>query len=225
MSPDGEIVRHSAATRILHWIVAASFLVTAFSAFIVYWPKVLGWAAPIFGGRKGAENLHPWFALVFTAAFAVQFAQWLSRMRWTPADTRFLRNIPKFGLKAPDPADPETGFFNGGQKAYFWAVAISAIIFLLTGLVWWYKLSFPHDVYMTCRFIHRTVGIVMLAALGVHASKATLGEPGTFMAMVSGRVTLDWVKRHRPGWNVEATASSLPLPAAPNGRHTRAGGA
>lgn len=208
---DPEVVRHSASVRWLHWIVAASFLTAGFSGFVVYFPKVLGWGAPLFGGRKGAQHLHPWFALVFTVAFALQFLQWLRRMKWTPADSRFLRH--------PFQVEPGTGFFNGGQKAYFWAVFASAVVFLATGMVWWYKLSFPHDVYMTCRFIHRVTGLVMAAGLFVHIYKATWGEAGTFRSMITGKVTLEWARLRRPVWHEELTGvPANSSPAADPGR-------
>ena len=32
----------------------------------------------------------------------------------------------------------DVGFFNGGQKLYFWAIVVSGVLFLITGLLMWF---------------------------------------------------------------------------------------
>src|SRR5579862_2932733 len=122
MTSAGEIPRHSAYTRFVHWAVAICFFLALFSGFVDFFAKGMAWLAPVFGGRKSAAHLHPWFSLAFVAFFVLQFANWLARMKWRPPDSRFVQKAVANPLRPGAYIDPETGFFNGGQKLFFWLV-------------------------------------------------------------------------------------------------------
>lgn len=195
-----DVLRHSPYTRFVHWGVALFFLLAALSGFTDYFPKAMAWVAPLFGGRKGAQFIHPWFSLGFEAFLLLQFFNWYRPMLWRAADNGFIRHLTKHILPGKEPAPPDTGFFNGGQKLYFWFVIASAVVFLGTGLVWWFKSSFSKELYEVCRTIHRLLAFAVAAGLLVHIYKATLGEPGVFRSMLRGTVTAQWARTRRPGW-------------------------
>ena len=197
----GEIARHSGYARFLHWAGGLCFILGLLSGIGLLFKPQFGWLLPMFGGKKLAEELHPWFGLGFTFFFVFQFINWLGRMRWTAADFAFLRKVFSHVLHPNAPAPAETGFFNGGQKAYFWSVAASAVLFLATGIVYWFKEHFPNGLYLVCRFTHRAAGIVVAVMLLAHIYKATIGEPGTFRSMIGGKVTEEWARLRRPRWH------------------------
>jgi len=125
---------------------------------------------------------------------------WRKKARWTPADSQFVRDMPTHA-RHPSRQQPEdTGFFNGGQKLYFWAVIWSCVIFLITGIVWAFRYQVPHNVYAVCRTTHRVLGVIMLIGLVVHIYKASIGEPGTLRSMIRGTVTAQWARTRRPLW-------------------------
>src|SRR5919202_6503652 len=112
----GELLRHPVYTRVLHWLVAISFILSLLSGFAVYSPWLFRWLTPLFGGGPMTRFLHPWFGLGFVIAYTFQFLNWLSLMRWTDADRKWLRRLPEYA-KGDSQLEPEyVGFFNGGQK-------------------------------------------------------------------------------------------------------------
>src|ERR687892_79323 len=92
----GELLRHPVYTRVLHWTVAISFILSLLSGFAIYSPWLYRWLAPLFGGGPMTRFLHPWFSLVFTIAFTFQFFNWLRAMRWTKTDKRWVREAKAY---------------------------------------------------------------------------------------------------------------------------------
>src|ERR1700680_2408193 len=72
----GELQRHRVYTRFLHWMVVLFFFLALFSGFGIYLPWLL-----------------PWFGLGFVIFFGLQALNWIAPMTWTPADTRWMRNL------------------------------------------------------------------------------------------------------------------------------------
>src|SRR5205807_2062518 len=134
----GELLRHPVYTRVLHWLVAICFVLSLLSGFAVYSPWLFRWLTPLFGGGPTARLLHPWFGLAFDIFFFFQFVNWFAPMVWTEADRRWMRRIKEYTTNR-EKLEPEyVGFFNGGQKLYFWAIVISGLLFLIRGLLMWF---------------------------------------------------------------------------------------
>lgn len=201
-TPVTEIERHTFCVRINHWLIAVCFIFAMATGLTLYWNSILYWMRPFFGGEQGAIAIH-FVAGLALAAFAIPiFFLWRKRMRWTDTDSYFIRHIPDHAMR-PDQVPPaDTGFFNGGQKLYFWAFIVSTAYLLVTGLVWWWRREpwMPKQVYVVARTSHRVVSVIMSGSLLVHIYKATVGEPGTFASMIKGTVTTGWARLRRPGW-------------------------
>ena len=85
----GQIVRHSLASRLIHWSVALTFAVTLFTGLPI-WSPVFGWLAHLFGGLQVCRWLHPWAGLLFFAASVVMFFYWLKDMVLQPSERDWL---------------------------------------------------------------------------------------------------------------------------------------
>jgi formate dehydrogenase subunit gamma len=200
--PPTDILRHSFFVRIIHWLIAVAFILAMATGFALYWASILRWMLPYFGGTHGAISIH-FLAGLGLAALAIPiFSQWRKRMRWTATDSYFVRHLREHGLRPDQLPPPDTGFFNGGQKLYFWAFIVSTAYLLVTGLVWWWRREpwMPNKVYVVSRTSHRVVAVIMSGAILIHVYKATIGEAGTFASMVKGTVTANWARLRRPGW-------------------------
>ena len=66
---EGEVLRHSVYTRVVHWAVAIFFVLSLLSGFAIFTPWLYSWIAPIFGSGARTRLLHPWFGLLFVVAF------------------------------------------------------------------------------------------------------------------------------------------------------------
>ena len=196
----GELLRHLLYTRVLHWITAIAFILALLSGFAIYSPWLYRWLTPLFGGGPMTRFLHPWFSLAFTIAFAFQFFNWVGLMRWTSTDSRWMRRMRAYVTNRETRELPETGFFNGGQKLYFWLIVVSVLIFLVTGFVLWFDDVVWRWAVAVSYVLHDLAALLMLAGFIIHVYEGTAAQPGTFQSMVDGTVSRDWARTHHPAW-------------------------
>jgi cytochrome b subunit of formate dehydrogenase len=105
----------------------------------LYWNSILGWLLPYLGGKQGAIAIRFVGGLALSVFAVPMFFLWRKRMSWTATDTYFIRNVREHGMSPNQTPPPDTGFFNGGQKLYFWAFILSTAWLLVTCLVWWWR--------------------------------------------------------------------------------------
>jgi formate dehydrogenase subunit gamma len=180
--------------------VAIFFLLSLLTGFAIYSPWLFRWIAPAFGGGARTRALHPWFGLVFEIAFFFQFLNWFVPMSWTSPDTRWLKRIKRYATNKDKLEPDEVGFFNGGQKLYFWAILLSAVLFLITGLLMWFDNIVGRWIVAVSYIIHDLAALLMLAGFIIHIYEGTAHQPGTFHSMIDGTVTEKWAWTHHPAW-------------------------
>ena len=203
---EGELLRHPVYTRFLHWMVALFFFLALFSGFGIYLPWLFRWFTPIFGGGPLSRAMHPWFGLFFCLFFGLQVLNWLDPMRWTKADSHWIRNLKTqvMGTEKLDP--PDTGFFNGGQKLQFWEIVIGCVLYLITGIILWAGAhTFGRLTVAVSYVLHDISALIMLGGIFIHIYLSTFGEPGTFQAMTRGAVSEAWAWTFHPAWYKEVT--------------------
>lgn len=201
----GELLRHPVYTRVLHWLVAICFVLALLSGFAIYSPWLFRWLTPLFGGGAMTRFLHPWFGLAFDIFFFFQFLNWLVPMAWTKADSRWMRRIGEYTTNKEKIEPKDVGFFNGGQKLYFWAIVFSGVLFLITGLLIWFDDSVPRSFVAVSYVVHDIAALIMLAGFIIHVYEGTAAMPGTFRAMTNGTVSEEWAWTHHPAWYAEVT--------------------
>jgi formate dehydrogenase subunit gamma len=201
----GELLRHPVYTRVLHWGVAGFFILALLSGFAIYSPWLYRWLTPLFGGGPMTRLLHPWFSVVFVALVVLQFAHWLRPMSWTRDDSRWMRRLKEY-VTNTEKLEPEyVDFFNAGQKLYFWTIAATALIFLVTGIPMWFPATFGRMAVAVSYVLHDIAAIVMLVGFIVHLYEGTASQPGTFHSMTRGTVEKRWAWTHHPAWYRHAT--------------------
>ena len=196
----GELLRHPVYTRFLHWSVAIFFILSLLTGFAIYSPWLFRWIAPLFGGGANTRALHPWFGLLFDVFFFFQFLNWMTPMIWTAADRRWLKKLRSYATNEEFIESEEVGFFNGGQKLYFWAIVVSAVLFLITGLLMWFDDLVGRWVVAVSYVIHDLAALLMLAGFIIHVYEGTAHQPGTFRSMIDGTVSEPWAWTHHPAW-------------------------
>lgn len=195
-----ELVRHPVYTRVIHWSVAIFFVLALISGFAIYSPWLYRWLTPLFGGGPMTRLLHPWFSIFFVLFFAFQFVNWLAPMTWNRDDRRWMGRMRSYVSNA-DAVEPEyVDFFNAGQKLYFWAIAGSAVLFLVSGIPMWFPAIFGRIAVAVSYVLHDIAALVMLVGFIVHVYEGTASQPGTFASMTRGTVERRWAWTHHPAW-------------------------
>ena len=197
---EGELLRHPVYTRFLHWSVAVFLLLSLASGLALYTPWLFHWLTPLFGGGARTRELHPWFSVMFVGVFVLQLLNWIGPMTWTAADRRAIRKIKQFVTNEDKLAPEDVGFFNAGQKVYFWTIAGSSLIFLVTGLAMWFPMASGRVAVAISYVLHDVAAIVMLVGFIIHLYEGTAAQPGTFRSMMRGTVTNAWAWTHHPAW-------------------------
>jgi formate dehydrogenase subunit gamma len=197
---EDELLRHPVYVRFLHWNVAAFFILALLSGFAIYTPWLFRWLTPLFGGGAMTRLLHPWFSLAFVVLFALQFLNWLPPMMWTADDRRWMRRLREYITNSETSEPDYVAFFNAGQKLYFWAIAGSAIVFLISGIPMWFPATFGRRIAALGYVLHDIAAVIMLVGFIVHVYEAAVVAPGTFRSMIRGTVEKRWARTHHPAW-------------------------
>ena len=146
-------------------------------------------------------HLHPWFGLLFEVFFLFQFINWFAPMAWVEADRRWMRRIRQYATNEDRIEAEDVGFFNAGQKTLLLGdCLVSAILFLITGVLMWFDDVVPRWVVAVSYVIHDLAALLMLAGFIIHVYEGTAHQPGTFRSMMDGTVTERWAWTHHPGW-------------------------
>ena len=198
-----EIVRHRLLSRVIHWSVAVFMMLSLFTGLPI-WTPVFGWMAYLFGGLAVCRWLHPWVGVLFFVSSAAMFFHWLKEMRLERREWNWLG--PKlFQYMRYQSDDSQTGKYNGGQKLFFFAAALAALVLMLSGFVLWFPLDFTQPLREASWVLHDIAFILFTIAVFGHIYLGTAAEPGTFAAMTRGTVTKKWARFHHPRWYREVT--------------------
>lgn len=196
-----EIVRHRLASRVVHWVVAVFFLGALFTGMPI-WSPVFGWMSLFFGGLSVCRWLHAWLGVAFAAASLVMFVHWFGAMKFDQYDKKF--RMMEY-MKFSGAEDPDVGKYNAGQKFFFWAAGLGALVLLLSGVVLWWPTSFSQGLRSISILLHDLAFIAFFIAIVGHIYLGTAAEPGTFRAITRGTVTKSWAKLHHPRWFRDVT--------------------
>ena len=193
-----KVIRFTLAERLVHWLVALSFLYAALTGLSLWSPR-LYWLASIFGGGVTVRGWHPLGGLLFVLIFSVMFVSWKRQMRLDSDDRRWLRMAHRYA--AHDYAAlPEAGRFNGGQKSLFWLQSVNGVLLLLSGIVLWWPESMARPLREAAVLVHPISGILAIAGLIVHIYMGTAATPGAFRGMTQGWVKPGWAASHDAKW-------------------------
>jgi formate dehydrogenase iron-sulfur subunit len=206
------IVRHNLASRIIHWSVALTFFGSLLTGLPI-WTPYFGWMAHLFGGLSVCRWLHPWFGVAFFAMTLVMFFYWVREMRFEKADWGwFGPKMIEYFRRTGDESD--VGKYNGGQKVFFFLVALLAVVLLATGVVLWFPLEFAQPLREFGWVLHDAAFILFAAAIVVHIYLGTAAVPGSFQSMTRGTVTRTYARVNHPRWYRETTGQKAETPAS-----------
>ena len=205
------VTRWSAFERVMHWYVAISFIILAITGLSLIFGKAI--LIPIMG-KEGfaawaqlAKPIHDYLALPFAAGLFLLLLMWIGKNGVKSYDFQWLKSL---GGAIGD-GHPPAGFFNAGEKVFYWLVFVGGVAMTLSGVY----LLFPNleTVRESMQFwhiIHASSGLFLIAVALGHMYLGSIGTEGVLEGMVSGEVDEGFAKQHHSLWYEEVKGSAKP---------------
>jgi len=191
-------VRYTFVDRIVHWVVALTFIALMVSGFALGYPRAY-FLSGLFGGGQTMRFLHPWFGVAFTLGILWMLVSWAREMRMNAGDREWVRRLKTYTGTGHTGLD--VGKYNAGQKGYYWFSVVLGLVLFVTGLpLWGGLLGQAAGIHHIARFLHHASFLLMVGGFIIHVYMSTLMFPGTLSAMTTGRVTRAWAAWHHPAW-------------------------
>lgn len=197
--------RYTDGDRMNHWFVALMFVLAGLSGLAFFHPAFF-FLSNLFGGGSWTRILHPFLGLLMVIGFAGMFLRFAGENRITEADRAWRARMGEMfrGNKA---AMPPVGKYNYGQKLVFWAMSLSLLVLLVTGVLFWrpwFAPMFSVGVLRVAVLLHSVAAVVLILATIVHVY-AAFWVKGTTRAMTRGTVSEAWAKANHALWHRQVT--------------------
>jgi formate dehydrogenase subunit gamma len=198
--------------RWVHWATAISFVILAVTGLLITFGKQL--LIPLVGHDVFAfiayvfKYLHNFLGPLFIVCSVLMFFTFLRRNFPRKIDWNWVKQGGGLVQHKHVPA----GFFNAGEKAWFWfGVVILGLVMSISGLILDF-IGFGQTRYMlqVANYLHMIGATLYIAAGMGHAFIGTWGTPGAYEAMRHGTVDETWAKAHHRVWYEEVKAGVPP---------------
>ena len=198
------VTRWSAFERVMHWYVAISFIVLAITGLSLIFGRTV--LIPLLG-KEGfaawaqlAKPIHDYLSLPFAAGLAILLLMWIGKNAPKAYDLEWLKSM---GGAIGD-GHPPAGFFNAGEKVFYWLLFFSGIAMTVSG----FFLLFPNlgTVRETMQFwhiVHLCSGLFVIGVALGHMYLGSIGTEGVLEGMVHGEVDEGFAKQHHSVWYEE----------------------
>lgn len=185
----GETVgRYGRIERLIHLGSSVGFALLVVTSFL-----------PVLTGRP----LGGWLLIIHVGASPVFFLSLLAGLLvwgedccYSKADCDWLGMALRHPLGDPGERGA-TGRFDPVQKTYFWMAGVLGLVLLLTMLLSMVPL-FGTQGQRLLLTIHRWAALVLLVLTVLHTYRTVLGKPGGLGALITGKVSAEWVRKYHP---------------------------
>jgi formate dehydrogenase subunit gamma len=216
------IQRFTAWERNVHWATAYTFIALAISGIIIMYGKnfllpwmghvVFSWVAII------SKYVHNFVGPLFIVCSVLLFVAFVRKNFFNRRDWQWVKQGGGLVSHKHVPA----GFFNAGEKVWFWfGVTFLGIIMSVTGLILdFVNFGQTRWVLQVANYLHVAGATLYMAAAMGHIYIGTWGTPGAYHAMRQGTVDESWAKAHHAIWYEQVKGSApgeAPTGPAPTG--------
>ena len=228
--PTGSMVqRYSTFERIVHWTLAIVFLILALTGLILLLGRPL--LIPLFGKEvfsvlaSLSKEGHNLISLLFLVSRCMMLFSFVRKNLYEKGDLTWLLRLGG----AIGKNHLSVGFFNTGEKLWFWLLMLVGLVVSVSGLV----LLFPNfgqgRVIMEISHVIHAIGALLLICVSLgHMYMGSIGMEGAFEGMRSGYVDINWADGHHDRWGKECHEKNLVVSADEftrvTGRKPEAGG-
>jgi formate dehydrogenase gamma subunit len=212
-APDrvGLLARFDKVERAVHWTNATLFAILVLTGAALYFTPLIA----LVGRRELVERIHLALPVPLIIALSGSWGQALRRdirrfNRWSEADRRWLRVMfQEKPRRNHTRAQLRTGKFNAGQKLNAAFTVGGGLVMLASGLLLrWYR-PFPLSWRAGATFVHNWLAVLFVVVITGHVLMA-LSDREALKAMLFGRISRVWARRHAPAWLDEVDHEAEP---------------
>lgn len=197
--------RYEDGDRMNHWFIALMFVLAGLSGLAFFHPSLF-FLTNLFGGGSWTRILHPFMGVLMVLGFVILFFKLWQDNVVNAADREWRKHAGRM-LNGDKSGMPPVGKYNYGQKMVFWLMAVSLLVLVVTGFMFWrpwFAPIFPVNVLRAAVLLHSVAAVLLVAAVIMHVY-AAIWVKGTVRAMTRGTVTEGWAKANHPLWHEEMT--------------------
>jgi formate dehydrogenase subunit gamma len=197
--------RYDDRTRMNHWFIALMFVLAGLSGLAFFHPSLF-FLTHLFGGGPWARILHPFMGVLMFLGFVGMFFKLWRENVVNDADRVWKKHMGDM-LRGDKAGMPPVGKYNYGQKMVFWAMVLSLVLLLVTGLMFWRPWFAPYvpvELLRVAVLVHAASAMLLVAATIMHVY-AAIWVKGTVRAMTRGTVSEGWARTNHPLWHQEMT--------------------
>jgi formate dehydrogenase subunit gamma len=196
------IFRWSVSDRFIHWYTAVLFLLLMITGMSILWGRDL--LIPVMG-KEGfaawaaiAKPVHDYSAAFFVVGLVLMWLKWFKHNIPRAYDLEWIK---KGGGYLGGDEHPPAGFTNAGEKMFFWTLVFAGGAMVVSGAFLLFpNMGWDRQTMAIANIVHSVSSLVTIAFVFLHIYLATIGNEGSFEAMVSGEVDENWAKKHHDVW-------------------------
>ena len=198
------VLRFTDFERILHWTLAIVFLFLAITGLVLLVGRPL--LIPLFGKpafsllASASKEGHNLFGPIFLVSLLMMLYSFARRNIYEKGDLTWLLKGGGFIGKG----HVSGGFFNMGEKSWYWLVILVGLVISISGLILVSPNFGQGRVIMEISHVVHVLGAIILMAVSIgHMYMGSIGTEGSSEAMKSGYVDINWVEAHHDRWAKE----------------------
>ena len=206
--------RFSDYERVLHWVLAIVFIFLAVTGLILLFGRSL--LIPVLGHEvfsvlaSSSKEGHNLFGPIFLVSLLLMLFGFVKRNIYAKGDMTWLLK----GGGMIGKAHVSGGFFNMGEKTWYWIVILIGLVISVSGLILVSPNFAQGRVVMELSHVVHVIGAITLIGISFgHIYLATAGTEGTKEGMKSGYVDIKWAEAHHDRWARQCHEANLVISA------------
>jgi formate dehydrogenase subunit gamma len=204
------VLRFTDFERILHWTLAIVFLFLAVTGLVLLVGRPL--LIPLLGKpafsllASASKEGHNLSGPIFLVSLLMMLYSFARRNIYEKGDLTWLLKGGGFIGKG----HVSGGFFNMGEKSWYWLVILVGLVISVSGLILVTPNFGQGRILMEISHVVHVLGAIILMAVSIgHMYMGSIGTEGSSEAMKSGYVDINWVEAHHDRWAKECHEKGL----------------
>ena len=201
------IRRWSVFDRVIHWGLTVTFILLALTGLGLLFGRYV--LMPLMGkeafGAMSAVSkpVHDYVSPFFIAFLVLSVVAWMKYSFFKSYDWEWFKKVGGYLTHE----HVRAGFINAGEKVWYWFLFLAGIVVVVSGLfLLTPNFDWTRSTMQLSSLFHIASGIGLICFSFVHIYMATIGNEGTFEAMVGGDVDERWAQLHHDAWYDEVVA-------------------